>query len=39
LRVRSNTKRKGTHRFYLNYGITELKEQKVFSLSIEQQSL
>lgn len=30
VRVRSNIKRREAHRFYLNNGFTEIKEQKVF---------
>jgi GNAT superfamily N-acetyltransferase len=34
LRVRSNTKRNEAHRFYLNLGFTEMKEQKVFQIQL-----
>ena len=34
LRVRSNRKRTGAHRFYLMSGFTEIKEQKVFALDL-----
>ncbi len=34
LRVRSNTKRERAHRFYLNAGFAEMKEQKVFGLNL-----
>lgn len=34
LRVRSQLKRKDAHRFYLNLGFAETKEQKVFDLVI-----
>ena len=34
LRVRSNTIRNDAHRFYLNLGFVEIKEQKVFEVSL-----
>ena len=34
LRVRSNVKRKEAHRFYLNNGFKEIKEQKVFQMNL-----
>lgn len=34
LRVRSNIKRKDAHKFYLNLGFTEVKEQKVFQIQL-----
>jgi GNAT superfamily N-acetyltransferase len=34
LRVRSNIKRKEAHQFYLNNGFKEIKEQKVFQISL-----
>lgn len=34
LRVRSNVKRKEAHRFYLNNGFKEIKEQKVFQTGL-----
>jgi GNAT superfamily N-acetyltransferase len=34
LRVRSNVKRKEAHQFYLNNGFKEIKEQKVFQMSL-----
>jgi GNAT superfamily N-acetyltransferase len=34
LRVRTNTKRLQAHQFYLKNGFTELKEQKVFQLDL-----
>lgn len=34
VRVRCNTKRFDTHKFYLNAGFTETKEQKVFDLPL-----
>lgn len=35
LRVRSNVKRKEAHRFYLNNGFKEIKEQKVFQIELK----
>lgn len=34
LRVRTNVKRKDTHRFYLNQGFSLIKEQKIFDKQI-----
>lgn len=34
LRVRTNVKRKDSHRFYLNHGFTLTKEQKIFDKQI-----
>lgn len=34
LRVRSNIKRKDAHRFYINNGFAEIKEQKVFQINL-----
>ena len=34
LRVRSNVIRKEAHKFYLNNGFTEIKEQKVFQMKL-----
>jgi len=34
LRVRSNIKRIEAHKFYLNLGFTEIKEQKVFQMQL-----
>ena len=34
LRVRSNVIRKDAHKFYLNLGFSEIKEQKVFQMSL-----
>lgn len=34
LRVRSNVKRKEAHRFYLNNGFREIKQQKVFQIEL-----
>ncbi len=34
LRVRSNVKRKDAHRFYLQQGFTEIKEQKIFEIKL-----
>ncbi len=34
LRVRSNVKRTDAHRFYLNAGFKEMKEQKVFEIAL-----
>ena len=35
LRVRCNTKRKGSHHFYQEIGFIEMKEQKVFGLTLQ----
>ena len=34
LRLRCNTKRTDAHRFYINAGFTEIKQQKVFEINI-----
>lgn len=34
LRVRSNVKRNEAHRFYMNLGFAEIKEQKVFQIEL-----
>jgi len=34
IRVRSNSKRKEAHQFYLKNGFTEIKEQKIFQTSL-----
>lgn len=39
LRLRCNTKRTETHLFYQNIGFTEIKQQKVFEISIQSSSL